>query len=296
MVDGNARSGGGVGFSCSPGLRGLVEEVRDLVDVYEVSPDLLCQETVAHGPARLRPDPRLVAEVEDMTDGKPVIYHGLTLSIGSADGWNEAYLTMLESFFARRRPAWHSEHLGFLYFRSSSGGTLSTGIPLPVPFTAEAAALVAERITAIQTRFPVPFLIENTAYYLPGMPADPGWDEAVFLDQVARRSGCGLLLDLHNLYCNAQNHGFDAGALLRRLDLTRVMEIHLAGGVVHDGFVLDVHSRLVPEPVWRLFEQVLPHTWNLRAVVYEVMEQAVPWLDPEDVRAELGRIRSMWRG
>jgi uncharacterized protein (UPF0276 family) len=294
-MDRDARSSGGVGFSCSPGLRSLVQEVRDLVDIYEVSPDLLCQEVDEHGPARLRPDPRLIAQVEDMLDDKPILYHGLTLSIGSADGWNESYLTMLASFFAWRQPAWHSEHLGFLYFRSPEGGSMSTGIPLPVPFTAEAAALLTERITAIQARFPVPFLIENTAYYLPELPAEPGWDEAVFLDEVARRSGCGLLLDLHNLYCNAQNHGLDAEALVMRLDLAQVTEIHLAGGVVHDGFVLDVHSRLVPEPVWRLFEQVLPHARNLRAVVYEVMEQAVPWLDPADVRGELRRIRSMWR-
>lgn len=285
----------GVGISCSPGLCGLAREVRDLVDLYEVSPDLLCQETVVHGQVQLVPDESMVGAVEAVVRDAPVVYHGLTLSIGSVMGWNEAYVDMLDGLFARRAPMWHSEHLGFLYFDSPNGSSASTGIPLPMPFTAEAATLIADRIRLLQERYRVPFLLENTAYYLPELPADPGWNEAVFLNEVAGRSGCGLLLDLHNLHCNARNHGFAAEELLAQLDLSPVAELHLAGGVEHAGYMLDVHSRLVPEPVWRLFELVAARAPNLRAVIFEVMEQALPSLSTHEVRDTLRRMRELWR-
>ncbi|HET9622936.1 MAG TPA: DUF692 family protein [Kofleriaceae bacterium] len=285
----------GVGISCSPGLCGLAREVRDLVDLYEVSPDLLCQETVVHGQVRLIPDEAMVHAVEAVVRDAPVVYHGLTLSIGSVAGWNDAYVDMLDGLFARRAPVWHSEHLGFLYFDAPSGSPASTGIPLPMPFTDEAATLIADRIRRLQERYRAPFLLENTAYYLPELPADPGWNEAVFLNEVARRSGCGLLLDLHNLYCNARNHGFSAEALIEQLDLSSVAEVHLAGGVEHTGYLLDVHSRLVPEPVWRLFELVAARAPNLRAVIFELMEQALPSLPTPAVRDTLRQVRALWR-
>jgi uncharacterized protein (UPF0276 family) len=107
---------------------------------------------------------------------------------------------------------------------------LHVGVQLPLPFTEEALAVVAPRATALTARYGVPFLLENTTYYLPGLLTDGGRDEVAFLNDLTERSGCGLLLDLYNLHCNAVNFGFDAVEALSRLRLDRVVEIHVAGG------------------------------------------------------------------
>ena len=85
---------------------------------------------------------------------------------------------------------------------------MHAGIQLPVPFTNEALDLVASRMTTLSHRYPEPFLIENTTYYLPGMPHD-SMDEIAFLNGLVERTSCGLLFDVYNFYCNAVNFGFD---------------------------------------------------------------------------------------
>src|SRR5262249_25519710 len=159
--------------------------------------------------------------------------------------------------------AWHSEHLAFLSTAAPGGPVVPTGVPLPLPFTDEALDLVAPRAAALGKRYGVPFLLENFTYYLPDLPRDHGWDEVAFLNALTERSGCGLLLDLYNFHCNALNLRFDPIEALGRLDLSRVVEIHVAGGAVHEGFLMDVHSRVVPEPVWELLDWVVPRAPNL---------------------------------
>ncbi len=222
--------------------------------------------------------------------------HGLGLSIGSVSGWNEAYLHILDTFHARCPFPWHSEHLGFLTTTYPDGRPLHAGMPLPLPFSVEALDLLVPRVRALRERYPVPFLLENLTYYLPGLPADGGRDEVAFLNDLTERSGCGLLLDLYNFHCNAVNFRFDAREALSRLRLDRVVEVHLAGGSTHDGFLLDVHSAAVPEPVWELLEWLAPRLPNLAGIVYELMEQALPLVGAAGVRTQLARARRIWQG
>jgi uncharacterized protein len=140
----------------------------------------------------------------------------------------------------------------------------------------------------------VPFLLENLTYYLPGLPTQGGRDEVAFLNDLTGRSGCGLLLDLYNFHCNAVNFGFDPRQALSRLRLDRVVEVHLAGGATHDGFLLDVHSDVVPEPVWDLFEWVTPRLPHLAGVVYELLEQALPIVGVDGIRRQLERVHHIW--
>jgi len=286
----------GIGFTYQRGLGRMLASRRDLVDFWELSPDVMCREHV-HGHQRvLRYDPAQLAEALDVTADRPVVVHGLGLSIGSVAGWNDGYLDILDELHARRPFVWHSEHLAFLLATHPDGRQLHTGVPLPLPFTDEALDLLAPRAAALDARYGVPFLLENFTYYLPRLPADRGRDEISFLNDLVARSGCALLLDLYNLHCNALNLGFDAIDALARLDLTRVLEIHLAGGAAHDGFLTDVHSRVVPEPVWELLEWVVPRAPNLAGVVYEVMEEAVPLVGVDGICRQLERARAIWTG
>jgi hypothetical protein len=216
------------------------------------------------------------------------------LSIGSVSGWNDGYLQILDIFQRHRRFPWHSEHLGFLLTTDPDGHPLHTGVPLPLPFSDEAVDLIAPRAEALCRRYGVPFLLENLTYYLPGLPAQGGRDEVMFLNDLTARSGCGLLLDLYNFHCNAVNFSFDPREALSRLRLDRVVEIHLAGGATHDGFLLDVHSDVVPEPVWNLFEWVLPQLPHVAGVVYELLEQALPIVGVDGIRRQLERVHHIW--
>jgi len=284
----------GVGLTYQPGLTGAIAACRDLIDFFEVNPDLLCHERLRDGRRVLEYDPAAWDAAQAWTSDRPLVVHGLGLSIGSVSGWNEGYLEILDHFQRRRPFPWHSEHLGFLLTRDPDGDPLHVGVPLPLPFTEEAVGLIAPRAEALGRRYGVPFLIENLTYYLPGLPAEGGDDEVAFLNALTGRSGCGLLLDLYNFHCNAVNFGFDPRKALARLRLDRVVEVHLAGGATHDGFLLDVHSDVVPEPVWDLFAWVAPRLPHLAGVVYELLEQALPIVGVAGIRAQLERAHRIW--
>lgn len=284
----------GVGLTYQRGLRPAIDACRDLIDFFEVSPDLLCRERAGANGSYLELHPTLVAEALECCAGRPVVVHGLGLSIGSACGWSESYLRMLDAWHGLEPFPWHSEHLGFMLAHDAQGRPLHTGIPLPLPFTDEALDLLVPRAEAIGARYGVPFLLENLTYYLPGLPAEEGRDEVAFLNDLTRRSGCGLLLDLYNFYCNAVNFRFDPREALSRLRLDRVLEVHLAGGATHDGLLLDVHSDVVPEPVWELLEWLVPRLPRLRGIVYEVLEQALPTVGVEGIRRQLERAHALW--
>ena len=100
----------------------------------------------------------------------------------------------------------------------------------------------SKSIGEIQARFELPFLLENIVHLLPDYPGD--YADAAFLNELVTRTGCGLLLDVYNLECDAANYGFDIDAFLDELDLEAVGELHVAGGVERDGMQVDVHSRL----------------------------------------------------
>jgi uncharacterized protein (UPF0276 family) len=281
----------GVGLSYLPSKPELVAALVPAVDYVELGPELFVTEA-DHGATVF--DQVAAGQALDTIGALPVVVHGLELSIGSAHGWNEPALNFLDRFLELRDVPWHSEHLNFLSATASDGSIVQLGLPMPLPFTAECAALVAERADAIIGRYTRPFLLENSANYLPDLPRDPGWDEATFLTELTAASGCGLLLDLLNLWTNCINHRLDPVDLIDRIPLDRVIEIHVAGGEERDGLLLDSHSAEVPEPVWRLLADVLSRAPNVAGVTVEVLDQYVGRLGEAGVRTQLGRARAAW--
>lgn len=284
----------GIGVSYHPVLREALDASHDLIDFVEISPDILCYERVIAGQRQLDYHPTMLDEALRWIASRPMVVHGLGLSIGTVEGWNDGYLRILDRLYARQAFVWHSEHLGFLLTTSPAGQPLHAGVQLPLPFTEEALDVVVPRAVAVSERYSRPFLLENTTYYLPGLPADHDRDEIAFLNDLTTRSGCGLLLDLYNFHCNAVNFGFDALAALARLRLDRVVEIHLAGGVSRNGFLMDVHSNVVPDAVWTLLEWVVPRAPHLAGIIYELLEPALPIVGAAGIRQQLERARSIW--
>lgn len=286
----------GVGINYHWDFQDLIRTHLDSIDYIEVSPDIFCEEIIAaDNSRRFQLDARKLQDALTLGTCCPVIVHGLGLSLGSASGWNADYLSMLDQYAEQQHFFWHSEHLGFTLVKNQDGSEDHAGLLLPMPFTADALDLLCPRIQHLCARYSAPFLIENTTYYLPNFSSDAqAWDEIDFLNQLLTRTDCGLLLDLYNFYCNALNFGFDPYLALSRLQLDRVIEIHVAGGVTHEGFLLDVHSSEVPEAVWELLERLLPRLPNLCAITYEVLEQALPLMGEEKIVAQLKRCKMLW--
>ena len=178
----------------------------------------------------------------------------------------------------------------------SDGRALNTGVPLPIPPTVEAADLIADRSGAIMRRYGVPFLLENAAHYLPDLPSDPQiGDDIGLMNAICDRSGCWQLLDLHNVWCNAVNHRQDPFDAIDRMQLARVIEIHVAGGAWTDGFWTDAHNGRVPAPVWDLLRYTLPRTPNVCGVVFELLEDHAVRVGAELIADELVHARAIWR-
>jgi uncharacterized protein (UPF0276 family) len=163
---------------------------------------------------------------------------------------------------------------------------------MPVALDRDTAQVIADRILEIRARIPVPFLLENNVYYF--VLEEQDLDEASFLNTVSESSGCGILLDLHNLHVNFRNHDMDPYSFLNRLRLDRVLELHVAGGMEVDGMYVDAHSGPSPEPVWELLDWVLPRCPNLGGVTFELFGS---WFEPTGeagLLAELHRMRELW--
>jgi uncharacterized protein (UPF0276 family) len=179
-----------------------------------------------------------------------VSLHGVGLGIGSAEGYRERHLRRLRSLARWIEPVFVSEHL---CWGAASGRHFNDLLPLA--YGREALALVSARVERAQELLGRRLLIENVTAYLEF--AGQEMAEAEFIAELAHRTGCGVLLDVNNLYVNQLNHGGDALAALRTLPAGCVEEIHLAGHLVTEDCVIDHHGARVAEPVWRLYKAAL---------------------------------------
>jgi uncharacterized protein (UPF0276 family) len=190
----------------------------------------------------------------------PVSLHGVGLGLGSARDWDAGHLERLALLVERVEPVLVSEHLCW----NAAAGRRFNDL-LPLPYTREALALVAARVEAVQARLRRRILVENISAYFAFAASEMA--EGEFIAELARRTGCGVLLDVNNLYVNQVNHGSDALATLRALAPASVAEIHLAGFTASDGWLIDTHGARVAEPVWSLFAAALQRFGPVPALV-----------------------------
>jgi uncharacterized protein (UPF0276 family) len=187
-----------------------------------------------------------LAWLERFRPAYPLSFHGVGLSLGSADALDERHLARLEALVRRFEPALVSEHLCW----SAFGGRHANEL-LPLPYTEESLALVCERIEMVQERLGRAILVENVSSYR-SFPEStiPEWE---FVNEAAKRTGCGVLLDVNNVWVNATNHGFDTHRYIEAIDARAVGEIHLAGYEVEGDLLIDTHGTPVSDAVWDLY-------------------------------------------
>lgn len=282
----------GVGLAFQAPLANLIETCGDGLDFVEVVPDMLWNDFGAGAQPRYLDDAEGIATLRRVTARRPVVPHGIGLSIGSAHRFELEHVEQLRRWHEWLRFPWHSDHLGF-HLAEHGDRDVNVGVTLPLARDRATLDLLVPRVREVLEQVPVPFLLENNVYYFDF--AGQEMDEASFLNALCRESGCGLLLDLHNVYTNARNHRTDPWALLSALDLASVGEIHVAGGMELDGFYLDAHSDIVPAPVWELLEWTVPRCPNLGGVVFELFGSWVDVVGVHRVRDELARLQQLWR-
>ena len=241
--------------TASPGLVGLGLKTQHLaqvlgdgaaVDFFEVH----AENYMVDGGPHLR-------HLQRVRERWPLSVHGVGLSIGGEAPLDSEHLARLKALLQRFEPQWFSEHLAW----SSHGGQWFNDL-LPLPYNAATLQHVCAHVDQTQQTLGRRLLLENPSTYVEFVSST--MDEATFLAEVVRRTGCGLLLDVNNAYVNAVNHGGDAWAFIQALPREAVGEIHLAGFAEdRDGagarLLIDHHGAPVADAVWALFVRSVAH-------------------------------------
>lgn len=212
----------------------------------------------------------------------PVALHGVSMSVGSADGLDRAYLKALKALVDHVDPLFVSDHLCWTRIDGRNSHDL-----LPLPYTEEALGVVSANVAQAQDVLQRQMLIENPSSYL--QFAGDTLTEWAFLEALCANTGCALLLDVNNVYVAAVNHGFDPLTYLDALPAARVRQIHLAGHSQGRDCLIDTHDQPVPDPVWQLYA----HARRRIPVVATMIERddAIPPLD--DLLGELDTARAI---
>ncbi len=198
--------------------------------------------------------------LEEVRKRYPIALHGVSLSIGSVDPLDQNYLARLKRLVERIDPAIVSDHLCWTGVDGENLHDL-----LPLPFTEEALKHIVARVKQVQDFIGRPILLENVSSYITYKHSVmPEWE---FLSGVAKQSGCGILLDINNVYVNAFNHNFDPYEFLRSIPPEYVGQFHLAGHTDMGKFLFDTHSMPVVKPVWDLYREAIERFGQVATLV-----------------------------
>jgi uncharacterized protein (UPF0276 family) len=204
---------------------------------------------------------RLGKEFRGYTERFDFMCHGLSLSIGSPDDLDIAFVKQVRDFMKEHNIKAYSEHLSYC---SNEGHMYDL---MPIPFTEEAVHYVADRIRIVQDIIEQPLIIENVSAY-----AQPGkcMEEIDFLNAVINESDCRLLLDVNNVYVNSVNHGFNAKEYLSQIPTDKISYLHIAGHYEEaSDLLVDTHGANVNQEVWDL----LRHAYKLHGVIPTLLER-----------------------
>lgn len=262
-------------FGAGLGLRrGMMDEMaqlsRDDVDFLEVAPENWIGVGGRNGKA-----------FSEFTERFPFVFHGLSLSIGSPDPLDEAFVHQVKNFMKQHNVLLYSEHLSYC---SADGHMYDL---MPLPFTDESVKYVSQRIQRVQDILEQPIAMENVSSYvtLPGHLS-----EVEFMKAVLNESNCRMLLDVNNVYVNSVNHGFDAEAYIKALPSDRIDYIHIAGHYDEaDDLLVDTHGADVKEDVW----QLLKVAYQQHGVIPTLLERDFNFPELDELQREVNQIKQI---
>lgn len=213
----------------------------------------------------------------------PISLHGVGMGLGSVHGFSMAHVARIKALVQRIQPALVSEHLSWGAVQGQALNDL-----LPLPYTEEALNVVVGHVDAVQHALDRVVLIENLSAYVQFKHST--LSEAEFLNELVARTGCGLLLDVNNLYVNQLNHGDSAMQTIAQLNAAAVGEIHLAGHCVTEHVVIDHHGDHVADAVWDAYQFALRRTGAVPTLIE--WDTNVPSLDVLLAEADIARSKA----
>ncbi|NML17143.1 DUF692 domain-containing protein [Azohydromonas caseinilytica] len=287
-------SDAGVGVMFNGVLSDFLDRHPDAPDFLSVIPERFWNDLGRRAATRFVPLPDEVGLLDRLAARYPLVAHGIGLSIASASAFDLAHVRQLAQWHRRYRFRWISEHLSAVRVHTRITPDHHAGLALPIPWDDDMLQMLCERVSQVQDILGCQLLLENGVVYTP-VP-DTDMSEAEFLRALTRRTGCALLLDLHNLYVNSVNLDLSAFAFIDALDLGAVHEIHIAGGNWLYGAYLDSHAGPCADAVWPLLSYTAPRCPNLRGVTFEFHESYYPRLEVAGVLAQLTRARNAMTG
>ncbi len=274
----------GVGITYSRAIEPLLERRPELFGVLEIEPQTMWLK-VPDAEQPFRSDEHVLEHLLSLPGRKLV--HSVGTPVGGTVRPDPAQLALLVETIAHLKAPWASDHLSF-----NQTPEFATGFFLPPRQTAAGVATVVRSISDLQQGLPVPIAVETGVNYL--RPRADEIPDGEFVARVVEGADCGLLLDLHNIFANGLNGRQPVDEYLEQLPLERVWEVHLAGGMELDGFWLDAHSGAIPDPLYRVCEEVIPRLPNLGAIVFEIFPSFVPEVGLELVEEQLERLHALW--
>ncbi len=243
----------------------------DVIDFFELAPE----NWIDVGGARRR-------ELRAVTEHTPLVCHGLSLSLGGPAPLDEVFLRKIRSFLDLHGVELYTEHLSYC---ADDGHLYDL---LPIPFTSEAVAYVAQRIRTAQDMLGRRIAVENASFYAKS-PIDE-MSELEFVNAVVEEADCWLHLDVNNVYVNSVNHQYDPQVFVRGVRADRVVYMHMAGHFQEsDDLLVDTHGADVIDPVWDLLDFTYRHI-GVRPTLLE-RDFNIPPL--EDLLVEVARIASL---
>jgi uncharacterized protein (UPF0276 family) len=277
----------GVGLVYWPALAPLFESGD--AGVLELEPQTLWKKTSSSPGFAYQLNEELFESIVRLP--QPKVLHGVGQPIaGTVDDPTE-YVPLLRSMASRLEPAWISEHLSFNRVRQGEQ-VIECGFLLPPAQTPGTARIAARNLRRYAADVGYPVAFETNVNYL--APVDGHLDDGLFYAEVAQLADCGVLLDLHNLWCNERNGRQRALDAIAQMPLERVWEVHVAGGEPFDGLWLDAHSGGMHPELIALAATVVPLLPNVGALIFEVLPEHLSNIGLDGVHRQLEHLRSIW--
>ncbi|MDA1353820.1 MAG: DUF692 domain-containing protein [bacterium] len=192
-----------------------------------------------------------ITVLEALLEKYPMVMHGVSLSIGSADPLDKNYLKRLKTLANKVRPPWFSDHICWTKVHGRNLHNL-----MPLPYTQSTIDYVSERIKIVQDYMEIPFIFENVSSYVEFDASQ--MEEWEFVARVAEQADCGILLDVNNIFVSGFNHEFDPMTYINAIPHDRVLQYHVAGHLDKGSFILDTHDHDIRSEVWDLYEKTIP--------------------------------------
>ncbi|OCX53715.1 hypothetical protein BEL04_05320 [Mucilaginibacter sp. PPCGB 2223] len=223
--------------------------------------------------------------LEHVAGMRPIVMHGVSMSIGSTDPLNLTYLQQLKDLANFVNPVWISDHLCW-----TGVAHVNTHDLLPMPLTLESLEHVTERVNRVQDVLQRPLILENPSTYMEFHSSV--LHEWEFMTELVNKTGCGLLLDVNNVFVSGSNHGFDPEFYIRNIPHHAVVQIHIAGPTDCEDYILDTHDQSVPTPVWKLYRLAQELTGGVSTLLE--WDANIPEYD--ELVAEVGKARQVLLG